>query len=87
MDVSQTFTREMNPGFCPIDLPTDNAAICSPAECTFKATYATISSSNDKVQTYTYKRTHNIDDIAELWNGSNYAEAFAGGTYLHWRRI
>lgn len=88
MSWNQMFARELNPGLRPIDSPSKNQVICSPADCTYKATYPinadNILVDNDIVQNDRIKRTHNIGNIAELLEGSEYADAFAGGTYVHY---
>jgi len=82
MSWNQMFARELNPGLRPIDSPTDNSVVCAPADCTFRASYPI--SADNEVQSNRIKRTHTIGDIADLLKGSQYAEAFANGTFVHY---
>lgn len=82
MSWNQMFARVLNPGLRPIDSPSRNQVICSPADCTYKATYPI--SADNIVQEHIIKRTHSIGNVADLLKGSEYADAFAGGTYVHY---
>lgn len=87
---NQFFARELNPGLRPIDTPTDNGIVCSPADCNFRAYYPIgkdnhirSSSSGETVLTR-IKRTHDIGDIAQLLDKSQYCDAFAKGMFVHY---
>ena len=76
------FSRELNPGLRPIDSPTNNKIITTPADCTFKGNFTIDSNSN--IEEITIKQTHTFDNINELLKGSKYADSFANGTMLHY---
>jgi len=88
---NQLFARELNPGLRPIDSPTDNSIICSPADCTYRATYPigednhirSNDDCNEKVTTR-IKRTHDIGNIANLLDKSQYGNTFIKGTFVHY---
>lgn len=79
---NQFFARELNPGLRPIDSPMDNRIVTSPADCTFKQTYAI--SEDSSIPEITVKQTHRFANIENLLEGSQYKHAFAGGTFVHY---
>jgi len=73
----------------PITDPTNNKTIVAPADCTFKASYSIdqnghITDSSGVISTVTLKHTHTVDSISQLLDGSIYADAFYGGTFVHY---
>lgn len=79
---NQFFARELNPGLRPIDSPTDNSIVVSPADCTFKAKYSIASDSS--IPEITVKKTHKYASIEDLLKGSQYKDAFANGMFVHY---
>lgn len=79
---NQFFARELNPGLRPISSPADNSTVTSPADCTFKATYRIAADST--IPAVTLKKTHSVASVEELLQGSPHADAFAGGTFVHY---
>ncbi len=79
---NQFFARELNPGLRPITAPFDNQVAVSPADCTFKATYAI--DGNSEIEEIKIKGTHRFASIKQLLQGSQYADAFANGTFVHY---
>lgn len=79
---NQFFARELNPGLRPIDSPMDNSVATSPADCTYKATYAIAEDSS--IPEITLKQTHKFANIKDLLEGSQYRDAFGGGTFVHY---
>lgn len=79
---NQFFARELNPGLRPISSPADNSTVTSPADCTFKATYRIAADST--IPAITLKKTHSVASVEELLQGSPHADAFAGGTFVHY---
>ncbi len=73
----------------PIASPNDNTIVCAPADCTFKAIY-NINANGDVVEQdqeesgITLKHTHTLGTVSDLLNGSEYADAFKGGTFVHY---
>jgi phosphatidylserine decarboxylase precursor len=73
----------------PITDPTNNKTIVAPADCTFKATYpidenGNVTDENGVGTTVTLKHTHTIGTIKDLLADSQYADAFNGGTFVHY---
>lgn len=79
---NQFFARELNPGLRPISAPGDNGTVTSPADCTYKATYPIAPDST--IPAITLKKTHSVASVEELLQGSPHADAFAGGTFVHY---
>lgn len=76
------FSRQLNPGLRPVADPTLNTTITSPADCTYKQDYAIDEEGN--VESVTLKKTHTIGSVEDLLAGSDYAEDFEGGTFVHY---
>ncbi|MGN6130188.1 MAG: phosphatidylserine decarboxylase [Nocardioidaceae bacterium] len=79
---NQFFARELNVGLRPIAEPTDNRVVTSPADCSFKQCFEIDAESN--IPATRLKETHVYGNIKELMEGSEYADAFAGGTFAHY---
>jgi phosphatidylserine decarboxylase len=79
---NQFFARELNPGLRPISSPDDNAVIASPADCTFRAKYDI--GADSSVPGITVKKTHKFANVKDLLDSSQYADAFANGTFVHY---
>ena len=76
------FSRFLNPGLRPIASPTDNSVITSPADCTYRMQYAIDENSN--IPEVIVKKTHAFASIPELLENSQFANAFANGTFVHY---
>ncbi|WP_299157734.1 phosphatidylserine decarboxylase [uncultured Tenacibaculum sp.] len=73
----------------PITDPTNNKTIVAPADCTFKADYPIDANGNvlderGEQTSVNLKHTHSIGSVTELLDGSEYADAFNGGTFVHY---
>jgi phosphatidylserine decarboxylase len=79
---NQFFARELNVGLRPIAEPTNNLLVTSPADCSFKQSFGIDAESN--IPATRLKETHVFGNIKELMAGSEYADAFAGGTFAHY---
>ncbi|MDH5588910.1 MAG: phosphatidylserine decarboxylase family protein [Gemmatimonadota bacterium] len=73
---NQFFAREIKPGKRPIDAPSDDAVIVSPADAIFMGAWPI-----DENATVTLKGAEWA--IADLLDGSPYADAFSNGIYAH----
>jgi phosphatidylserine decarboxylase len=91
LSFNQFFARELNPGLRPITKRADNHIACCPADCTFRAWYPI--DEDSKIPQITLKNTHRFGSIPELLMGHDeysrtlgapFAEAFAGGTFVHY---
>ncbi|ULC60823.1 phosphatidylserine decarboxylase [Flaviramulus sp. BrNp1-15] len=76
------FARELNPGLRPITSPDDNSIVTMPADCTFRKKYAINQSSY--IDEIVIKQTHRVANINELLKGSQFANSFANGTFVHY---
>lgn len=79
---NQFIGRELNGGLRPIAQPARNAVVVSPADCIFQHSYDVDGESN--IPATTIKRTHKYGNIKQLMAGSEHAESFAGGTFVHY---
>lgn len=79
---NQFFARHVNGGLRPIAEPDNNLVISSPADCRLEHVYDIDADSN--IPATTLKGTHTYGNIRQLLEGSQYAESFAGGTFLHY---
>ncbi|MEM7360706.1 MAG: phosphatidylserine decarboxylase [Pseudomonadota bacterium] len=79
---NQFFARELNGGLRPIAYPDDNRVITSPADCTYKMRYDIDEDSNISPP-ITIKGTHTYANVKTLLAGSQYADCFAGGNFVH----
>lgn len=73
----------------PITDPTNNKTIVAPADCTFKANYSidengNVTDENGVQAAVNLKHTHSIGSVKELLEDSQYADAFNGGTFVHY---
>lgn len=73
----------------PIAEPGNNRAITSPADCTYKETFHIDEKGNvlgidGKPTNVKLKQTHNVNTVAELLQDEKLAEAFHGGTFVHY---
>ena len=75
----------------PVANPGDNSIITSPADCTFKAVYQIDSNGNvldneGNLTSFKLKQTHSIGNINDLLGdeGSQYANKFYNGTFVHY---
>tara|TARA_B100000809_G_scaffold100594_2_gene99190 strand:+ start:610 stop:1893 length:1284 start_codon:yes stop_codon:yes gene_type:complete len=73
----------------PITDPTNNNTIVAPADCTYKENYPIDANGNvidneGAKTSVSLKNTHSIGNVKELLDGSDYAEAFNGGTFVHY---
>lgn len=73
---NQFFAREIKPGKRPIDDPHDDAIIVSPADAIYMGAWPIGERSTITVKGAEWR-------IAQLLDGSPYAEAFRNGTYAH----
>ncbi|WP_299908608.1 phosphatidylserine decarboxylase [uncultured Paracoccus sp.] len=79
---NQFFARELNPGLRPIVNPADNRTIVAPADCTYKQHYQ-IGANGEIQPPITIKGTHSYATVQMLLSGSQYADAFNGGHFIH----
>lgn len=79
---NQFFARELNAGLRPIVEPASNFTVTSPADCSFQHGYDIDEDAN--IPATTIKGTHKYGNIKQLIDGSGYADAFAGGTFVHY---
>ena len=78
---NQFFARELNAGLRPIAEPTDNRVVTSPADCMYQHRYDIDADSNIP---QTQLKQSSYGSIGRLLEGSRYADAFAGGTFVHY---
>ncbi|HET8605272.1 MAG TPA: phosphatidylserine decarboxylase [Marmoricola sp.] len=79
---NQFFARELNRGLRPISEPTDNRVVTSPADCSYQHRYDI--GADSEIPATRIKRSHSYGNIEQLLEGSEYADAFAGGTFVHY---
>ena len=79
---NQFFARELNRGLRPISDPTDNGVVTSPADCRYQHCYDI--GADSSIPATRIKRSHSYGNIEQLLEGSEYADAFAGGTFVHY---
>lgn len=79
---NQFFARQLNAGLRPIAEPCDNHVVTSPADCSYRNTFAVDADSN--IPATTIKATHRYGNVEQLLEGSRYADAFANGTFVHY---
>jgi phosphatidylserine decarboxylase len=79
---NQFFARELNPGMRPVDSPSDNTVIVSPADCEYKETFPI--SAKSTIPEIVLKNTHRFATIKGLLDDSPYKDLFANGTYVHY---
>jgi len=79
---NQFFARELNPGLRPIANLADNTTITAPADCTYKQHYQ-IDASGTIQPPITIKGTHTYATVQKLLEGSQFADQFNGGNFIH----
>ena len=79
---NQFFARELNPGLRPITKLAHNTTITAPADCTYKMHYE-IDANGQIDPPITIKGTHTYATVQQLLSGSQYADAFNGGHFIH----
>ncbi|MDF9714671.1 MULTISPECIES: phosphatidylserine decarboxylase [unclassified Nocardioides] len=79
---NQFFARELNPGLRPLAGPGDNRVVTCPGDCSYVATYAV--GDDSAIPATRVKQTHTYGNLRQLLEGSAYADAFAGGTFVHY---
>ena len=79
---NQFFARRLNSNLRPIEEPSDNNVITSPADCTFQAAYDI--GANSDIPGITLKHTHRFAHIPKLLQGSAYGDRFSGGRFAHY---
>lgn len=78
---NQFFARELNSGLRPVTDPGDNRTITVPADCTYKMQYAI--EPDGTIPPIVMKGTHTYTSVQQLLEGSQYADSFAGGNFIH----
>ena len=81
LSFNQFFARELNPGLRPVAEPSSNRVVTSPADCIYRHTFDI--DEDSRVPGITIKKTHGYAGIGQLLVGSEHADAFAGGTFVH----
>ena len=93
---NQFFYREFNGAddkghtpLRPIAEPGNNNVITSPADCTYKQMYpideeGNVLGLNGQPTSLTLKNTHTVYSVGELLDNDELAEAFKGGTFVHY---
>lgn len=78
---NQFFARELNPGLRPILDPMTNQVITVPADCTYKRHFQI--GPDGRIPEIVLKGTHTYASVQMLLEGSEYANAFNGGHFIH----
>ncbi len=78
---NQFFARDLNPGLRPITAPDSNLTAAVPADCTYKEQYRI--GPDSSIPPIVVKGTHTYANVRDLLVGSEYADAFAGGYFIH----
>lgn len=79
---NQFFAREINTGLRPVAEPGDNRVIASPADCSYQQQFAI--GEDSSIPGTSLKKVHEYGNIKQLLEHSEYSEAFAGGTFVHY---
>lgn len=79
---NEFFARELNPYLRPIDNPGNNKTVVMPADCTYRKKYDIRADST--IEEIVIKQTHTYANIAQLLEGSEYAQSFSNGTFIHY---
>ncbi len=79
---NQFFARELNPGLRPIASPADNTVVACPADCSYEQSFAI--GDDSSIPATRVKGTATYGRIPELLEDSPHADAFAGGTFVHY---
>ncbi len=78
---NQFFARQLNAGLRPVSEPGDNRVVTSPADCLFRHSFDI---DQDSSIPATAVKGHHYGNVNQLMEGSRYADAFAGGTFVHY---
>ena len=78
---NQFFARELNPGLRPIQNLGDNTTVTAPADCTYKRHFQI--AEDGTIPEIVIKGTHTYASVQQLLHGSQYADAFNGGHFIH----
>jgi phosphatidylserine decarboxylase len=81
---NQFFARRLNGGLRPIAEPADNRVLTSPADCVYQHTYRI--DANSDIPEIAVKN-EKYGNVAQLIEGSRYADTFAGGTFVHYELL
>ncbi|ROO24870.1 phosphatidylserine decarboxylase [Salinisphaera japonica] len=82
LSFNQFFARELNTGLRPIASPGDNRVVASAADCAYQQQFTIDADSS--IPGCRVKRTHQYGNVAELLGHGPSADAFAGGTFVHY---
>lgn len=78
---NQFFARHLNPGLRPILNLADNTTLTVPADCTYKQKYAI--NARGAIPGIVLKGTHTYASVQQLLQGSQYADSFNSGNFIH----
>lgn len=81
---NQFFARTLNGGLRPITDPTNNRVVTSPADCVYQHAYEIDADSNIPAVAV---KNEKYGNIKQLVAGSEYRDAFAGGTFVHYELL
>jgi phosphatidylserine decarboxylase precursor len=81
---NQFFGRQLNGGLRPVAEPTNNLVVTSPADCVYQHTYQIDPDSNIPAVAV---KNEKYGNIKQLIDGSDYSDAFAGGTFAHYELL
>lgn len=79
---NQFFARQLNGGLRPIAEPDSNSVVTRPGDS--QLLHVLDIDSDSSIPTTTLKGTHSYNNIKQLLEGSQYADSFAGGTFIHY---
>lgn len=81
---NQFFGRQLNGGLRPIAEPANNLVVTSPADCVFQHAYEIDADSNIPAVAV---KNEKYGNIRQLIDGSDFSDAFAGGTFVHYELL
>jgi phosphatidylserine decarboxylase len=79
---NQFMARELNPGLRPVVSPADNGVIACPADCSYEQGFRI--GEDSAIPATRVKDTATYGGIPDLLGDSSYADAFAGGHFVHY---
>ncbi len=79
---NQFFARQLNPGLRPVADPVDNLTVACPADSSYEQTFRI--GDDSAIPRTRVKDTATYGRIPELLTDSPHADAFAGGTFVHY---